>query len=83
MKRDQKLRLKVVHICIAASDEFDQLRGVSVRSVQMDMKKMYFLVISCLEIEHIELTPVNPLKFSFTVLPKLLKKWHLILVLVI
>ena len=33
--------------------------------------------------EHNELTPFNPLKLKFTVLPKLFKKWHMILTLVV
>ena len=36
-----------------------------------------FLVISRLEIEHNELPPVNPLKFKFTVITELSRKWHL------
>ena len=36
-------------------------------------RNQHILVISWLEIEHYELTPVNPLKISFTVLPKLYK----------
>ena len=48
-------------------------RGVSVYSVQMDMNKKPILVLSWLEIEHKELTSVNPLKYKFPVLPKLLK----------
>ena len=63
--------------------EIDQPRGVSVRSVQMYIEKRPFLVISWLEIEHNELTPVNQLKFRLKDLPKLSKKWHFIPTLVI
>ena len=66
------------------SFEIDRADEVSVRSVQIDMKKNGpFMVISWLEIECYKLTPVNPLKFRFTVLSKLSKKWHFILTLVI
>ena len=78
------LRLKVSHICIAVPIQFWNWSNTrSTFSLDGHEKNGPFMVISWLEIECYELTPVNSLKFRFTVLSKLSKKWHFILTLVI
>ena len=49
----------------------NQPHGVSVRLIYMDIKIDLICLCLKLEIEHNELTPVNPLKFRFINVPKL------------